>query len=119
MGMISEFKAFAMRGNVVDMAVGVVIGGAFGKIVSSLVDDLIMPLVGVMTGGVDFTSWKIPLAGDAALGIGNLLQRIVEALGIGRPGDCQPDQQHRYCFHRGLSSLVHGGHDAFSHPTKS
>jgi large conductance mechanosensitive channel len=78
MSMLSEFKAFAMRGNVVDMAVGVVIGGAFGKIVSSLVDDLIMPLVGVLTGGVDFTSFKIPLAGDAQLGIGNFLQRVVD-----------------------------------------
>jgi large conductance mechanosensitive channel len=78
MSFASEFKAFAMRGNVVDMAVGVVIGGAFGKIVSSVVDDLIMPLVGVITGGVDFTSLEIPLAGDAALGIGNFLQRIVD-----------------------------------------
>jgi large conductance mechanosensitive channel len=78
MSMLSEFKAFAMRGNVVDMAVGVVIGGAFGKIVSSLVDDLIMPLVGVLTGGVDFSSFKIPLTGDAQLGVGNFLQRVVD-----------------------------------------
>ncbi|MCC8072123.1 MAG: large-conductance mechanosensitive channel protein MscL [Bacteroidales bacterium] len=54
-----EFKEFAMRGNVVDMAVGVVIGAAFGKIVSSLVDDLIMPLVGVATGGMNFTDYKL------------------------------------------------------------
>lgn len=52
---LTEFKEFAMKGNVVDMAVGVVIGAAFGKIVSSLVDDLIMPLVGVATGGINFT----------------------------------------------------------------
>jgi large conductance mechanosensitive channel len=78
MSMLSEFKAFAMRGNVVDMAVGVVIGGAFGKIVSSVVDDLIMPVVGVITGGIDFTGFKIPLHGDAALGIGNFIQRIVD-----------------------------------------
>ncbi|ROT06393.1 large-conductance mechanosensitive channel protein MscL [Muribaculaceae bacterium Isolate-104 (HZI)] len=55
---ITEFKEFAMRGNVLDMAVGVVIGAAFGKIVSSLVDDLIMPLVGVATGGMNFTDYK-------------------------------------------------------------
>jgi large conductance mechanosensitive channel len=54
----NEFKEFAMRGNVVDMAVGVIIGGAFGKIVSSLVNDIIMPLVGVATGGVNFTDYK-------------------------------------------------------------
>lgn len=55
---LTEFKEFAMRGNVVDMAVGVVIGAAFGKIVSSLVDDIIMPLVGVATGGINFTDYK-------------------------------------------------------------
>ena len=55
MGMISEFKEFAMRGNVIDLAVGVVIGGAFGKIVSSLVNDVIMPLVGYLVGGVVFS----------------------------------------------------------------
>src|SRR5205085_8031425 len=56
MGMISEFKDFAMRGNVVDLAVGVVIGAAFGKIVTSLVNDVVMPVVGKLTGGVDFSS---------------------------------------------------------------
>ena len=58
MSLLKEFKDFAMRGNVIDMAVGVVIGAAFGKIVSSLVDDLIMPLVGVATGGMNFTDYK-------------------------------------------------------------
>ncbi len=58
MAFLKEFKEFALRGNVVDMAVGVVIGAAFGKIVSSLVDDLIMPLVGVATGGMNFTDYK-------------------------------------------------------------
>ena len=53
-----EFKAFAMRGNVIDMAVGVVIGGAFGKITTSLVNDIIMPLISMLTGGVDFSAWK-------------------------------------------------------------
>ena len=56
MGFIKEFKEFAMKGNVMDMAVGVIIGGAFGKIVSSLVDDVLMPLIGKITGRVDFTS---------------------------------------------------------------
>ena len=54
----AEFKAFAMRGNVLDMAVGVVIGGAFGKITTSLVNDILMPLLSLLTGGVDFSSWK-------------------------------------------------------------
>jgi len=64
MGFITEFKDFAMRGNVMDMAVGVIIGGAFGKIVSSLVDDIIMPLVGKAIGNVDFTSLFINLTDD-------------------------------------------------------
>ena len=58
---MEEFKAFAMRGNVVDMAVGVVIGGAFGKISTSIVNDIIMPVVSLITGGIDFTAWKIVL----------------------------------------------------------
>ena len=55
---IAEFKEFAMKGNVVDMAIGVVIGGAFGKITTSLVNDVIMPLISRITGGVDFSAWK-------------------------------------------------------------
>ncbi|MGC1548836.1 MAG: large-conductance mechanosensitive channel protein MscL [Rhodanobacter sp.] len=58
MGMMTEFKEFAMRGNVVDLAVGVVIGGAFGKIVTSLVNDVIMPPIGWITGGIDFSEMK-------------------------------------------------------------
>ena len=58
MGLFKEFKEFAVKGNVMDMAVGVVIGGAFGKIVTSLVSDIIMPLVGACTGGLNFTEWK-------------------------------------------------------------
>ena len=58
---LEEFKQFAMRGNVVDMAVGIIIGGAFGKIVSSLVADIIMPPIGLLIGGVNFTELKIPL----------------------------------------------------------
>ena len=66
---LEEFKAFAMRGNVLDMAVGVVIGGAFGKITTSLLNDIIMPLISMLTGGIDFSSWKWVLKaaeGDAA-----------------------------------------------------
>ncbi len=58
MGLFKEFKDFAVKGNVMDMAIGVVIGGAFGKIVTSLVSDIIMPLIGAVTGGLNFTSWK-------------------------------------------------------------
>jgi large conductance mechanosensitive channel len=61
--MLNEFKEFALRGNVVDMAVGIIIGAAFSTIVRSLVDDIIMPPVGVVTGGVDFSSIFIPLNG--------------------------------------------------------
>ncbi len=61
MGMLQEFKAFAMRGNVVDMAVGIIIGGAFGKIVSSFVADVIMPPLGLLIGGVDFTDLKLTM----------------------------------------------------------
>ncbi len=61
MAFLKEFKEFAMRGNVIDMAVGVVIGAAFGKIVSSLVNDIIMPVVGVATGGLNFTDYKLVL----------------------------------------------------------
>ena len=72
---MSEFKAFAMRGNVLDLAVGVVIGGAFGAIVSSLVGDIIMPLLGVLTGGLDFSglSYKV---GDAEIAYGKFIQAI-------------------------------------------
>ena len=56
-----EFKKFAMRGNVIDLAVGVVIGGAFGKISTSIVNDIIMPVVSMLTGGIDFTAWKLVL----------------------------------------------------------
>ncbi len=66
MGFFSEFKEFAVKGNVVDLAVGVIIGGAFGKIVDSIVNDLIMPLVGKVVGGLDFTNYYIGLAGQAA-----------------------------------------------------
>ena len=66
MSFTSEFKEFAIKGNVIDLAVGVIIGGAFGKIVDSIVGDLIMPLVGKVLGGLDFTNYFIPLAGQTA-----------------------------------------------------
>jgi len=66
MGFMTEFKEFAVKGNVIDLAVGVIIGGAFGKIVSSLVDDIIMPLVSRAFGGLDFSNYFIPLAGQTA-----------------------------------------------------
>ena len=66
--MLNDFKAFIARGNVLDLAVGVIIGAAFGKIVASLTDDLIMPIVGAITGGVDFSSKYVVLSGAAAEG---------------------------------------------------
>ncbi len=66
MSVMSEFKDFAVKGNVVDLAVGVIIGGAFGKIVDSLVGDVIMPIVGMVFGGLDFSNHFIPLAGQTA-----------------------------------------------------
>jgi large conductance mechanosensitive channel len=66
MGMMQEFRAFALKGNVVDLAVGVIIGGAFGKIVESLVQDIIMPLVGRVVGGLDFANYYLPLNGQDA-----------------------------------------------------
>ena len=66
MGFMREFREFAVKGNVVDLAVGVIIGGAFGKIVDSLVNDLIMPVVSKLFGGLDFSNYFIPLAGQTA-----------------------------------------------------
>jgi large conductance mechanosensitive channel len=66
MGFASEFKEFATKGNVVDLAVGVIIGGAFGKIVDSLVGDVIMPIVGRIFGGLDFSNYFLPLSGQTA-----------------------------------------------------
>lgn len=89
MKFISEFKEFAMRGNVMDMAVGVVIGGAFGKIITSLVGDVIMPLVGVVTGGVNFTDYKwvlqeavidAQMTPEVAVNWGTTIQTVVDFL---------------------------------------
>lgn len=90
MGFLQEFKTFALKGNVVDMAVGVIIGGAFGKIVTSLVNDVIMPPIGYLTGGVDFKDlkWVIkdaieatessPAVAEVALKYGAFIQQIVD-----------------------------------------
>jgi len=89
MGMLSEFKDFAMRGSVIDLAVGVVIGGAFGKIVSALVDKIIMPPIGLLIGGVDFSKWvytlkeaSVDATGAAVpavtLGIGDFLNTLIQ-----------------------------------------
>lgn len=84
MGMMQEFKSFAMKGNVVDMAVGIIIGGAFGKIVSSVVADVIMPPIGLLLGGVDFSDLAITLkeaSGDVAavtMNYGKFIQTVVD-----------------------------------------
>jgi len=93
LGLFGEFKEFIKRGNVLDMAIGVVIGGAFGNIVTSIVNDVIMPLVSLLTGGVDFTNWFVALdgnkyatleeasaAGAATINYGNLISVIINFL---------------------------------------
>jgi large conductance mechanosensitive channel len=77
MSFVKEFKEFAMRGNVVDLAVAVVIGGAFGKIVSSLVGDVVMPIVGLLLGGVNFSGLSLTV-GDAVIKYGAFIQAIVD-----------------------------------------
>ncbi|MBC8084464.1 MAG: large conductance mechanosensitive channel protein MscL [Hymenobacter sp.] len=90
MGFVSEFKEFISKGNVLDLAVGVIIGASFGKIVASLTDDILMPILGLFTGGVDFKNWFLALdgksyttldtakaAGAATLNYGNLLNAII------------------------------------------
>ncbi|AIZ64827.1 mechanosensitive ion channel protein MscL [Hymenobacter sp. DG25B] len=89
MGFVSEFKEFISKGNVLDLAVGVIIGASFGKIVGSLTDDILMPILGLITGGVDFKNWFVSLdgksyptieaaktAGAATLNYGNLINAI-------------------------------------------
>jgi len=75
--MIKEFKEFISRGNVIDLAVGVIIGGAFGKIVSSLVDDIIMPIIGIIIGGLDFSQLSVSV-GEATIAYGAFIQSIVD-----------------------------------------
>jgi large conductance mechanosensitive channel len=80
---LEEFRKFILRGNVVDLAVAVVIGAAFGAIVDAIVKHLFMPIVGLLTGGFDMTEMNIPLYKDAKLGIGFVLQALVTFLIIG------------------------------------
>ena len=75
----SEFKQFIMQGNVVDLAVGVIIGGAFGKIVTSLVDDILMPIIGIIIGGIDFSNLSIDFL-DAKIMYGSFIQQIIDFL---------------------------------------
>ncbi|MCQ2577253.1 MAG: large-conductance mechanosensitive channel protein MscL [Treponema sp.] len=76
---LGAFKKFISRGNVVDMAVGVIIGGAFGKIVTSLVNDIVMPLIGLLIGGLDFSSMAVTI-GESKIAYGNFIQTIVDFL---------------------------------------
>ena len=77
--MIKEFKKFIARGNVVDLAVGVILGGAFGKIVTSIVDDILMPLIGVIIGGIDFTGLSFTI-GEAKITYCNFIQNVIDFL---------------------------------------
>jgi large conductance mechanosensitive channel len=106
-GFFKEFKDFAMRGNVIDLAVGVVIGGAFGKITSSIVNDIIMPLISMITGGIDFSQWKIVLkeavvengeeiAAAVSINYGTLISTILDFIIIAFAV---------FCMIKGLNSL--------------
>ncbi len=75
----SEFKKFIAKGNVMDLAVGVIIGSAFGKIVSSIVDDILMPIIGVIIGGINFSNLNIKI-GEATITYGNFLQNVIDFL---------------------------------------
>ena len=86
MGLLADFKKFAMKGNIIDLAVAVIIGAAFGKIVSSFVDDILMPPIGLLLGGVDFTDIVLPLKEGATedetvvIRIGNFIQNVIDFL---------------------------------------
>lgn len=75
----SEFKEFISKGNVIDLAVGVIIGGAFGKIVTSMVEDILMPIIGVIIGGIDFSNLSI-IVGSAVINYGKFLQNVIDFL---------------------------------------
>lgn len=80
--MLKEFKAFVMRGNVLDLAVGVIIGGAFGKIVASLVTDILMPIIGLLLGGIDFSKLEIPIGPTAKITYGIFINNVIDFLVI-------------------------------------
>ena len=82
MSLVKEFKAFAMRGNVVDMAVGIIIGGAFGKIVGSLVNDVIMPPIGVLLGNIDFSQMAIVLRKEGLDAVGGKIAAVTIGYGM-------------------------------------
>jgi large conductance mechanosensitive channel len=117
MGFLKEFKEFAAKGNVIDLAVGVIIGGAFGKIVASLVNDIIMPFVGILLGGISFAEWKLTLkdailAADGSvtkpavvLGIGNFIQTTIDFLIIAFVILLQPSHRKKLNFL--LKSEIH------------
>ena len=79
-GLMAEFKEFVMRGNVIDLAVGVIIGGAFGAIVSSLVDDIIMPVISLFTKGMDFSKLAIQINEETTLNYGNFISAVINFL---------------------------------------
>ena len=83
MGMISEFKEFAMKGSMLDMAVGIIMGGAFGTVIKSLIEDVIMPVVGHFSGGIDFSSKKIVLTEAAVDANGAIIDGTGSAIGYG------------------------------------
>lgn len=115
MSFLKEFKEFAVKGNVVDMAVGVVIGGAFGKIVSSLVGDIIMPIVGALTGGVDFKDLKLTISEGIAglpavtINYGMFIQTVVDFLII---AFCI------FCVIKGINSFKRKQEEAPAEPAK-
>ena len=78
MGFMKEFKQFAMKGNMIDLAIGIIIGGAFGKIISSLVTDVIMPPIGLLIGGIDFSKIIIPLNATTSINIGLFINTIID-----------------------------------------
>ena len=83
MSILTEFKKFIQRGNVVDLAVGIIIGAAFGKVVTTMVDAILMPPIGALIGGVDFNALKIGISGTASIKYGLLLQALIDFLIIG------------------------------------
>ena len=83
MSLISEFKKFIQRGNVIDLAVGIIIGASFGKVVSALVDAVLMPPIGALIGGVDFSALKINISGSASIRYGVFLQALLDFFIIG------------------------------------
>ena len=122
-----EFKAFAMRGNVIDMAVGVVIGGAFGKITNSVVNDIIMPLISMLTGGIEFSNWKWVLRAavtegetvvreEVAVNYGNLIAVILDFIIIAFAVFCMVKAVNK--MHEKLSKSAEPEPEKAPEPTK-